>query len=105
MKAHGGADVEVHVFLSSALVVGKGSASRPGRFTTWERDPVTYLTGDWLGSRASSEDVEKIKFFTLQGLELRFLGRPARSQSLDVQKLTDIFKTLLLFLSISRNSK
>jgi hypothetical protein len=32
--------------------------------------------------RAGLDDVEKRKFLTLQGLELRRLGRPARSQSL-----------------------
>jgi hypothetical protein len=31
---------------------------------------------------ASLDDVEKRKFFTLPGLELLSLGRPARSQSL-----------------------
>jgi hypothetical protein len=32
--------------------------------------------------RASLDDVEKRKFLTLPGLEVRPLGRPARSQSL-----------------------
>jgi hypothetical protein len=32
--------------------------------------------------RADMDDVDKRKFLTLQGLELRPLGRPARSQSL-----------------------
>jgi hypothetical protein len=32
--------------------------------------------------RASLEDVEKRKFLTLLGIELRPLGRPARSESL-----------------------
>jgi hypothetical protein len=32
--------------------------------------------------RAGLDDVEKRKFLTLPGLELRPLGRPARSQSL-----------------------
>jgi hypothetical protein len=35
-----------------------------------------------VGPRAGLDDVEKRKFFTLPGLELRSLGRPARSQSL-----------------------
>jgi hypothetical protein len=35
-----------------------------------------------VGPRAGLDDVEKIKFFTLPGLELRPLDRPARSQSL-----------------------
>jgi hypothetical protein len=35
-----------------------------------------------MGPRAGLEYVEKKKFLTLLGLELRLLGRPARSQSL-----------------------
>jgi hypothetical protein len=35
-----------------------------------------------VGLRAGLDDVEKRKFLTLPGLELRPLGRPARSQSL-----------------------
>jgi hypothetical protein len=33
MKAYGGVDVDTHVFMTSALVGGEWSASRPGRFT------------------------------------------------------------------------
>jgi hypothetical protein len=35
-----------------------------------------------MNPRAGLDDVEKRKFLTLPGLELSFLGRPARSQSL-----------------------
>jgi hypothetical protein len=35
-----------------------------------------------VGPRAGLDDVEKRKFLTLPGLELRTLGRPARSQPL-----------------------
>jgi hypothetical protein len=35
-----------------------------------------------VGPRAGLDDAEKRKFLTLPGLELLFLGRPARSQSL-----------------------
>jgi hypothetical protein len=35
-----------------------------------------------VGPRAGLDDVEKKKFLTLPGLELRPLGRPTRSQSL-----------------------
>jgi hypothetical protein len=41
-----------------------------------------YGTGGWLGPRASLDDVENRKFLTLPAIELRSLGRPARSQSL-----------------------
>jgi hypothetical protein len=33
MKAYGGVDVYIHIFLTSALVGGEWSTSRPGRFT------------------------------------------------------------------------
>jgi hypothetical protein len=34
MKAYGGIDVYIHIFLTSALAGGEWSVSRPGRFTT-----------------------------------------------------------------------
>jgi hypothetical protein len=34
MKAYGGVDVEIHIFLTSAVVLGEWSASSLGRFTT-----------------------------------------------------------------------
>jgi hypothetical protein len=44
--------------------------------------PGTHWIGGWVDPRAGLEDVEKRKFMTLLGLELRPLGRSARSQSL-----------------------
>jgi hypothetical protein len=44
----------MHIFLTSALVGGEWSASRPGKFT-----PGTHWTGGWVGSRAGLDDVEK----------------------------------------------
>jgi hypothetical protein len=67
--------------MTSALVGGEWSDLRPGRFIPRERAPGTHWIGDWVGPRAGL-DVEKRKFLTLQGLELRPLGRPVRSQSL-----------------------
>jgi hypothetical protein len=37
MKAYGGVDVEIHIFLTWALAGSEWSASRPGRFTPGER--------------------------------------------------------------------
>jgi hypothetical protein len=82
MKAYAGVDVLIHIFLISALVGGAWSASRPGRFIPGERSPGTHWIGDWVDPTAGLDDVDKKKFLTLQGLELRILGRPARSQSL-----------------------
>jgi hypothetical protein len=82
MKAYGGVDVLIHIFLTSALVGGEWPSSRPGRCTPGEKDPGSDWIGGWVGPRAGLDDVEKRKFLTLPGLELRPLGRPARSQSL-----------------------
>jgi hypothetical protein len=66
-------------FLDLALVGGKLSASRPGRFTL--RKEPRYPFDRRLGG-AGLDDLESRKFLTLPGLELWPLGRPARSQSL-----------------------
>jgi hypothetical protein len=82
MKAYGGVDVQNHIFLTSALAGDEWSASRPGHFTPWERAPGTHCIGGWVDPRVGLDDVEKRKFLILAGLELRPLGRQARSQSL-----------------------
>jgi hypothetical protein len=82
MKKHGGLDVKIHVFLTSALGGGEWSASCPGRFTSEERAPGTYWMGGCVGPKCGLDDVEKSKILRLPGLELRPLGRPARSQPL-----------------------
>jgi hypothetical protein len=82
MKAYGGVDVQSHIFLTSALAGSEWSASLPGSFTPGERAPGTYWIGSSVGPRAGLEEVEKRKFLTLPGLELRPLSRPTRSQSL-----------------------
>jgi hypothetical protein len=75
-------DVQIHVFLSSALVGDKWSASNPGRFTSGETAPGTHWRRGLVGPRAGLDDVKKRKFLTLIGFKLRPLGRPARSPSL-----------------------
>jgi hypothetical protein len=70
MKAYGGVDVQIHIFLTSALVEGEWSASRSGRFT-----PRTHWIGGWVDPRAGLD--VKWKFLTLPGLELRPLCRRA----------------------------
>jgi hypothetical protein len=40
MKAYGGMDVQIHVFLTLALAGGEWSASWPGHFTLGEKAPV-----------------------------------------------------------------
>jgi hypothetical protein len=82
MKAYGEADVSIHIFLTSALAGGKWSTSRLCRFTPEERAPGTNWIGVGVDPRAGLDNVEKRKFLTLPGLELRPLGRPARSHLL-----------------------
>jgi hypothetical protein len=77
MKAYGGVVVSIHIFLTSVLIGGEWSTSRPGRFI-----PGTHWIGGWVNPRAGLYDLEKRKFLTLPVLKLRPLGRPAHSQSL-----------------------
>jgi hypothetical protein len=78
----GGSGRTAPPFLTSALDGGEWSASRPGLFIPGERAPGTHWIGGWVDPRAGLDDVEKRKFLTLLGFELRTLRRPARSQSL-----------------------
>ncbi|PNF15375.1 hypothetical protein B7P43_G00968 [Cryptotermes secundus] len=64
MKAYGEVDVQIHIFLTSALAGGERSASRPGRFTPGERAPGTH----WIGGWAGLGNVEKGKFLPPPGL-------------------------------------
>jgi hypothetical protein len=59
MKAYEGVDVQIHVFLTSALVGGEWSASRPCRFTPGERALGTNYKGGWVGPRTGLDDVER----------------------------------------------
>jgi hypothetical protein len=74
-----GVDVQIHIFLTSALVGVEWSTSRPGRFTPGERAPGTHWIGGWVDLKTGLDDLEKRKFLTLPGLELRPLGLPACS--------------------------
>jgi hypothetical protein len=100
MKAYGGVAVVNHIILTSALAGGEWSASRPGRFTSGE-EPQCPLEKRLVAPRAGLDDVEKRKFLTLPELELRPIGRPARSQSLyrlrylDFQKIKEQIKQFL----------
>jgi hypothetical protein len=49
----------MHIYLTSALVGGEWSASRPGRFTPGETAPVTHCIGGWVDPRAGLDDMEK----------------------------------------------
>jgi hypothetical protein len=55
-----GMDVQIYIFLTSALAGGVGSASRPDRFAPGERAPSTHWIGGWVDPRAGLDNVEKI---------------------------------------------
>jgi hypothetical protein len=78
-RAYGGVDVQIYIFLTSALVIGEWAASSPGRFSPAERSPRgTPWIGGWV------EDMEKRKSFTLPGLKLRpLVVQPAASSYTD----------------------
>jgi hypothetical protein len=82
MKTDGGADVQIHIFLTSALAGGEWSASCHCRFTSGERDPGTHWIGGLVDSRAGLKEVEKREFLILPGLEIRPLGHPTPRKSL-----------------------
>jgi hypothetical protein len=55
MKVYWGVDVQIHIFLTSALAGAEWSASRPGCFT-----PGINCIGGWVDPRAGLDNVENI---------------------------------------------
>jgi hypothetical protein len=51
MKTYGGMDAYVHVFLTSTLVGGEWSASRPSCFTPWESASTGPDWTTWRGEK------------------------------------------------------
>jgi hypothetical protein len=60
-----------------------GQLHAPATSSSGKEPPGTHWVGGWVGPRVGVHDVEKRKFLTPPGLELRLLGSPARSQSLN----------------------
>jgi hypothetical protein len=60
----------------------RSKVAQPRPLQPREWAPGTHWVGDLVGPRAGLDDVEKRKFLTLPGLELRPLSLPASSQSL-----------------------
>jgi hypothetical protein len=79
MKAYGGVYVQIQVFLTFALIGGEWPASRLFRFIPGERALGNWI-GGWMDFWAGLDDIEKLKFLILMGVELRALSRPARSR-------------------------
>jgi hypothetical protein len=55
IKTYGGVEVYIHAFLTSALVGGEWSASRPGRFPSGESVPRTHCMGPRAGLNAAEK--------------------------------------------------
>jgi hypothetical protein len=104
MKANGGGDVYIHIFLTSAVVWGVWLASRPGRFIPGEIASDTNWIGGWINPRAGLDDMKKWKFLTLPGLELRPLGRPTSSQVMYRLRYPGCLKQTYDYKIVSRNS-
>jgi hypothetical protein len=51
--------IDPHFYLTSALVGGEWSASHPYRLTPGEGGPDTHQTGNWVGSKAGLDNMEK----------------------------------------------
>jgi hypothetical protein len=84
----GGAAVELHAFLNSALDGGKWSALRPGRFTSRERAPGTHWIWSWVGPRASLDAVVKRKNSQpLPGLEPLIMQPVAQRYTTELSQL------------------
>jgi hypothetical protein len=68
--------IHIHICLTLAPV------SLPPPPPPGERVPYIHWIGGWEDPRASLDNMEKLKFLALSGLELRSLGRPALGQLL-----------------------
>jgi hypothetical protein len=66
---YGRVGVYIHVFLTSALVEGEWSSSRPNRFTPGEKAPDNNWVGGQEGPRTGLDDVERRKILPLLGLK------------------------------------
>jgi hypothetical protein len=62
VKAYGGVDVYVHIFLTSALARDEWLSSCPCRFTLGERATSIHWIGGRVGPTAGLDDVEKENF-------------------------------------------
>jgi hypothetical protein len=60
--------ISIQIFLTTALI---GVASfGPGRFISGEEALGNHQIGDWMGSRAGIDDLEKRKFLSLPRIEV-----------------------------------
>jgi hypothetical protein len=70
MKICKGAKVQLHVFLTSALVGGEWSVSRPSHVTAEEGVTGTHWIGGWVGHRSGIDTGKKKPLCTCSELKL-----------------------------------
>jgi hypothetical protein len=76
-----GVEMQMHVFVPSALDGDEFSASRPGRFTLGKESPIPIgYEAEWASEPCL--DILDRNILSLPGIKPRFFGRPARSPSL-----------------------
>jgi hypothetical protein len=62
MKTYGGVDVQIHIFLTSAIPGDKWLASHPIQFNPPEKEPPSIsCIGGWVGPRDLDNMVKKKK--------------------------------------------
>jgi hypothetical protein len=72
-----------------------GQLHAPAALPPGKQPPNTHWIGGWVVPRTGLDDVEKRKFFTVPGLELRPLGRPALILTALFLAAVGTFSTLL----------
>jgi hypothetical protein len=99
MTAYWGVDVQIHIFLTSALV-GDWLASRPGRFTPGERAPGTHWIECWVDRRAGRRHGEvKILDPTGARTPTTRVVQPIASRYIDcaIPALTNVTVRIIIF--------
>jgi hypothetical protein len=82
--------------LTSALVGGEWSASRPGRFNPGERASDTLWIGGWVDLRSDLDDLEKRKFInTYRGRRSTISLFPIRNIFLITENTLALMKNIL----------
>jgi hypothetical protein len=69
MKINRGVDIEIHIFLTSALLEVSGQLHAPASLPTGKAPPGTHWLWGWVDPRAGLDDLEKRKFLTLPRLQ------------------------------------
>jgi hypothetical protein len=93
MKAYRGVEVQIHVFLSSALDGDECSASHTGLCAPEERVPDFHWIGDRVGLRNRLDAVEKLNFFAENRTSI---SSPSRYQPVSVLPMLSRFLSVIM---------